>query len=120
LREENQVHEGNVLELVVYKLNDGVSRDRFLATNGPVSSWLGSQHGFVSRELIYDADGDRWVDLVWWETPEQAHAAAELAMSSESCRPMFAAIDTESMLHGTPALARVGRAAAAERDQRMS
>ena len=33
-------------------------------------------------------------------------AAAELALSSESCAPMFAVIDMEStlMLHGVPAI----------------
>ncbi len=100
---------GKVLELVVYKLNEAVSREEFLATNGPVSTWISKQPGLISRELVYDADGDRWVDVVWWETLEQAHAAAELALSSESCQPMFALIDMESMLmlHGAPALAPV-------------
>ena len=100
---------GKVLELVVYKLNEGVSREQFLATNRPASTWLSTQPGFISRELVYDGDGDRWVDVVWWETMEQAQAAAELAMSSESCAPMFALIDTESMLmlHGEPASAPV-------------
>ena len=97
---------GKVLELVVYKLNEGVSHEEFLATNGPASAWLSKQPGFLSREVVYDAEGDRWVDVVWWETIEQAHAAVELAMSSESCSPMFALIDAESMLmlHGAPAL----------------
>jgi hypothetical protein len=54
--------EERVLELVVYKLNDGVSREQFLGTNDAVSSWISKQPGFVSRELAYDADGDRWVD----------------------------------------------------------
>jgi hypothetical protein len=101
--------EERVLELVVYKLNEGVSREQFLGTNDAVSSWISHRPGFVSRELVYDAEGDRWVDLIWWETLEQAHAAAELSMRSESCAPMFALIDMESalMLHGTPAIERV-------------
>ena len=95
-----------VLELVVFKLAEGVSRDQFLATVDPVSSWISRQPGFISRELSHDADGDRWIEVVWWRTMEEAHAAAELAMSSESCAPMFGAIDMEStlMLHGTLAI----------------
>jgi hypothetical protein len=95
--------EGKVLELVVYKLNEGVSREQFLATNDAVSSWLREQPGFISRELAHDAVGDRWVDVVWWESMAEAHAAGELSRSSESCAPMFALIDTDStlMLHGT-------------------
>ena len=115
-REKRLDAAGRVLELVVYKLNEAVSREQFLATNGPASTWLSKQPGFVSRELVYDAEGDRWVDVVWWETVEQAQAAAELAMSSESCAPMFALIDMESMLmlHGAPALAPVHATTAVE------
>ena len=105
-----------VLELVVYKLNDGVSREQFLGTNDAVSSWISKQPGLISRELVYDAEGDRWVDVIWWETLEQAHAASELSMTSESCSPMFALIDMESalMLHGVPAIERVDAATSVE------
>jgi hypothetical protein len=106
--------EERVLELVVYKLNDGVSREQFLGTNDAVSTWISKQPGFVSRELAHDADADRWVDVIWWETMENAHAAAELSQSSESCTPMFGMIDMESalMLHGVPAIERVDAATA--------
>ncbi len=91
-----------VLELVVFKLGAGVSREQFLGTVDPVSTWIARQPGFVSRELCHDAEGDRWIDVVWWRTMEEAQAAAELAMTSESCAPMFALIDMEStlMVHG--------------------
>ncbi len=103
---------GKVLELVVYKLQQGVSREQFLGTNDAVSSWIRQQPGFISRELVYDAEGDRWVDVIWWETLEQAQTASELSMTSESCAPMFALIDLESalVLHGTPAINRVDAA----------
>jgi hypothetical protein len=95
-----------VLELVVYQLHEGVSREQFLDTNDAVSSWIRQQPGFISRELVHDAEGDRWVDVIWWETLEQAQAASERSMTSESCSPMFALINMDSalMLHGTPAI----------------
>jgi hypothetical protein len=101
--------QGSALELVVFELKDGVSREQLLGTVDAVSAWIAEQPGFVSRELSYDAAGDRWIDVVRWETLEAAHAAAELAMSSESCAPMFALIDMEStlMVHGEPAIAPV-------------
>ncbi len=94
--------EGKVLELVVFRLNEGVSREQLLATVDPVSRWIGEQPGFLARELLHDAAGGRWIDLVWWRTLEDAHAASERAMTSEACAPMFALIDMEStlMLHG--------------------
>jgi antibiotic biosynthesis monooxygenase (ABM) superfamily enzyme len=95
-----------VLELVVYQLHKGVSREQFLGTNDAVSSWIRQQPGFLSRELVHDAEGDRWVDVIWWETLEQAQAASERSMTSESCSPMFALIDMDSalLLHGIPAI----------------
>ncbi len=95
-----------VLELVVFKLRDGVSREQFLGTADAVSRWINRRPGFISRELSYDADGDRWIDVVWWKSMRDAQAAAELAMSSESCAPMFGLIAMEStlMLHGELAI----------------
>jgi hypothetical protein len=103
------VEAGKVLELVVFKLNEGVSREQFLGTNDAVSAWISQQPGFISHELMYEAEGDRWIEVAWWRTMKEAHAAAERAMTSESCAPMFALIDMESslMLHGVPAIAPV-------------
>ena len=98
-----------VLELVVFELKEGVSREHFLSTVDAVSDWIGEQPGFISRDLSYDATGARWIEVVWWRTLEDAHAAAERAVTSESCRPMFALIDMSStlMAHGVPAIAPV-------------
>ena len=105
-----------VLELVVFKLRDGVSREQFLATVDGVSRWISRQPGFISRELSYDAEGERWIEVVWWRSIGEAHAAADLATSSESCRPMFGLIDMDStlMLHGALAIPPVAAAARAE------
>ena len=100
---------GKVLELVVFKLEKGVTREQFLDTVDAVSTWIAEQPGFMSRDLSYDAEGDRWIEVIWWTTMEAARVAAELAMTSESCAPMFALIDKEStlMAHGEPAIAPV-------------
>lgn len=100
---------GKALELVVFELNEGVSREELLMTVDAVSDWIRQQPGFISRELAYDPEGDRWIDMVWWRSLHDAHAASELAITSEACRPMFELIDTASaqMIHGVPAIAPV-------------
>lgn len=105
--------EAKVLELVVFQLTDGVTRDELLATVDPVSRWAAEQPGFVSRDLVHDAEHDRWIDVVWWRSMEDAHAAAEAAMHSPSCAPMFALIDEKEtlMLHGERAIAPFAAAA---------
>ena len=93
----------------MFELRDGASRDQLLGTVDAVSSWIAQQPGFVSRQLAHDPEGDRWIDVVWWRTMEDAHAAAERAMTSESCAPMFELIDMDSALtvHGEAAIAPV-------------
>ena len=100
-----------VVELVVFKLKEGASGDELLGTADAVSAWIATQPGFVARELLHDAGGERWIDIVRWRSMDDAHAAAELAMSSDSCAPMFSLIDMDSMLmaHGEPRHAAAAR-----------
>jgi hypothetical protein len=99
---------GKVLELVVFKLRGRVNREQFLGTVDGVSAWAEQQPGFISRELSYDAEGDRWIDLLWWRSMDDAKAAAEAALDSELCAPMFGLIDSASstMIHGELTTAR--------------
>jgi antibiotic biosynthesis monooxygenase (ABM) superfamily enzyme len=101
--------DGKTLELVVFTLKEGTTREQFLATNDAVSDWIRRQPGFISHELSYAADGDRWIEVAWWKSLEDAEDAASAAMSSPSCAPMFRLIDMESalMLHGEPAISPV-------------
>jgi hypothetical protein len=94
------------LELVVFTLTPGTTREQFLATNNAVSEWIQQQPGFVPHELCYAAEADRWIEIAWWESLDEAEAAAPVALSSEACAPMFALIEMESalMLHGHPAI----------------
>jgi hypothetical protein len=97
---------GKVLELVVFKLRDGATREELLPTLDAVSEWLKSQPGFISREFSYDAEGDRWIEIIWWSTMQHAKSSAEVALTAESCAPMFALIDEQStlMVHGELAI----------------
>jgi hypothetical protein len=94
--------QGRVVELAIFKLKDGVTRDQLLATVDGVTEWAKRQPGFVSRDLTYSDESDTWIDVIWWESADAAHAAAEAAMTSESCAPMFGLIDLEGtqMIHG--------------------
>ena len=87
-----------ILELVVFKLKDGATREQLLATVDGVNEWASTQPGFVSRELTYAAEEDRWIDIVRRGSLADAESAAAAATSSPSCAPMFGLIDEESML----------------------
>ncbi len=93
-----------VLELVVFELTEGVSREQFLGTVDAVSEWARQQPGFLSRELSYAEESGRYVDVVYWDSMEHAVAADAASRSSEACSPMFALIELESALfaHARP------------------
>lgn len=95
-----------VLELVVFRLRDGVTRERLLSTVDAVSDWARNQPGFRSRDLSYAAAEDRWIEVVYWASLADAETAAKASETSEECAPMFALIDMESalFLHGVPAI----------------
>jgi hypothetical protein len=102
---------GKVLELVIFKLKEGVTREQFMATVDAVSDWLRAQPGFVSRELSYAESEAQWIDIVWWRSMEEARAAGQAALSAPACGPMFSLIEEDGalMLHGVPAIAPVTR-----------
>ncbi|HEX2058819.1 MAG TPA: hypothetical protein VHI71_10685 [Actinomycetota bacterium] len=91
-----------VVELAIFRLKEGVTDEQLLGTVDAVSEWAKRQPGFLSRDLTRSPEGDTWIDVIWWESMDAAHAAAEAAMTSESCAPMFSLIDLEGtqMLHG--------------------
>jgi hypothetical protein len=100
-----------VVEIAIFKTKEGVTRGHLLATVDAVSEWAKSQPGFISRDLTYSKEGDSWIDVIWWTSLDAANKAAEAAMTSESCAPMFGAIDLEGtqMLHGERVIAAVAR-----------
>jgi hypothetical protein len=102
-----------IVEIAMFKTKKGISREQLLGTVDAVSEWARRQRGFISRDLTYSAESDTWVDVIWWETLDDARAAAEAAMTSESCTPMFQAIDLEGtqMVHGERSIATVTREA---------
>ena len=104
---------GEVVEIAIFKTTDGVTREQLLGTVDAVSEWAGRQPGVISRDLTYSGEGDSWIDVIWWASAEAARTAAEMAMTSESCAPMFALIDLEGtqMLHGERVVPAVARAA---------
>jgi hypothetical protein len=107
----SQSDASGVVEIAIFKAKEGVTREQLLATVDAVSEWARSRPGFVSRDLTYSAEGDNWIDVIWWESLEAATTAAEASMTSESCAPMFAAIDLEGtqMLHAERVIPSVTR-----------
>ncbi len=93
---------GPVLELVIFKLNEGVDRAEFLRASDGISSWARKQPGFISRTLSHDPETDTYFDVVYWRSMDDAQAAIPVAERSDECAPAFEMIDRTNVLmhHG--------------------
>lgn len=87
-----------VLEVVVYSLKAGAAREDFLRAGDGLTKWLTTQPGFVSREVAYAADDNRWIEAVRWRSVEDFQSSLAAVMSSPDCAPFFALIDMDSVL----------------------
>lgn len=99
----------NTVEVVVFKLNEGVSREQFLKDAAITQTKVEQFEGYIDRQLLEGEEG-QWTDIVWWESKEAAFSAAELIMQDEACMPFMQAInsDTMQMMHLHPVPVKTG------------
>jgi hypothetical protein len=91
----------NALEIVTYKIKDGVNIPDFLKAAAALEEGFAKkQEGFIERTFA-KAEGNEWVDVIRWKTMADAEAASKSAMESPACAPMFGMIDEPSvkMMH---------------------
>ena len=94
------------LEIVTFRLKPGTEAG-FVAKNGVMSDWLARQPGFLSRHLGKREDGV-WVDVVRWQSMEQAKAAADRIIAEIGDSESLQAIEPASvdMRHAAVAASR--------------
>lgn len=91
----------NALEIVTYKIKDGVNVPDFLKASAELEEGFATkQVGFLSRTFAR-REGNEWVDVIRWQSMADAEAASKAAMESPACAPMFGMIDEPSvkMMH---------------------
>jgi len=79
----------NIIEWAPFELAEGVSDETLLkASNTFQNEFVNAQKGFIRRELLKGKDG-QWVDLIFWESKEDAEKVMENVESSDACRAFF-------------------------------
>jgi hypothetical protein len=88
------------IEIISYKLQASASKEDLMACNPPVESWIAAQPGFEYRALSQKEDGT-WVDVVFWDSMENAKKAGEGFCQADAPKKMMALIDegTVDMQH---------------------
>ncbi len=99
----NTVH-NPVYEVVIFGLKDTADRQQFIEALPAADAFLKRQRGFIDRTLLAEAGGERWVDIVRWESKADATAAFEAFGRELAGTPFEVSIDQASVvaLHATP------------------
>lgn len=85
----------NAIWFISYKLVEGASVPDFLQASEKVhNEILSKQKGFISWQVL--ASGDTWVDLVTWETMEDAKNAETAGQTNPIAQNFYSFIDMKS------------------------
>lgn len=89
--------EVGVIEIVQFRLAEGVNREDFVAAAADTMSALCATGGFIGRILSEGEDGS-WTDHVRWTNADAAQAAMAGAMENAALMPFIMSIDPDSMV----------------------
>lgn len=84
------------IELVIFEARPEFNQQEVKSSLELVNSILTSYKGFISRRLARNEDG-QWMDLVLWESMEDAKAAADDIMKQKIAQEAFSVIDEQTM-----------------------
>ena len=85
-----------VIEMVTYKLNDGVSKETFVDAARAMNTWIESRPGFLQRRLSCSEDGT-WIEHIHWADMASAKAAAAEIGSDPANAAALSSIDGPSV-----------------------
>lgn len=89
--------QGDVVEVVSFKLRTGVSAAEFAPIDKAVErEHVAKQPGFVSRESAHGADGD-WLVIVHWRSAKDADASMATFEKAPAAAPFMAKIQASTM-----------------------
>jgi len=85
-----------VIELVTYKLKQGVDKAALNDSHPKVNDFLKQQNGFLYRSLSEDKNG-LLHDIVYWQDMDCAKQAGEAFEQSPACASLMSITDMESV-----------------------
>lgn len=90
----------NVMEMVVFQINQEVTDEYFLQLYQKLSEVLEKDiAGFIKRSLTKDLRQNKWVEMIWWESMALAKEALEkLAQTNEFQEYCSVLVDEGTMM----------------------
>lgn len=84
------------VELVQFKLKDGIDEDTLLTVTKENMEFVRKQNGYIGRELVKGPDG-LWIDIVHWKSLSEAQEAEKKFYESTDCQNYSKIIDESSV-----------------------
>lgn len=88
--------EVGIIEIVQFRLADGVDRSEFISAAANTMPELCTMDGFIGRVLSEGEDGS-WTDHVKWTNAAAAEAAMAASMENEALLPFIMSVDPDTM-----------------------
>lgn len=92
----NSNHNSLVIEMARARLSPGVDPQAFLQLSDDLLPTLQSLPGFIRRELWQMEDGE-WVDILYWESLEDALNAAEIFPTFQGAQSLMEVLDLSTL-----------------------
>lgn len=86
----------NAIELVIFKPKPGFNTEKVKASLLSLTPILEAYNGYIGRELALNQK-NKWMDLIFWESMEDAKFAAADVMENEKALKAFEVIDKQKM-----------------------
>ncbi|MDR0767453.1 MAG: hypothetical protein LBE57_03260 [Methanosarcinales archaeon] len=83
-----KINETTIIEIVLFRTNEGVNREEFNAEMKQWDGFLAQQKGFISREIAVSADG-QYADITCWADLEAPKSAGEKADQNPKISALF-------------------------------
>ncbi|EHU4913497.1 hypothetical protein M5225_003808 [Vibrio vulnificus] len=87
-----------VIELVSYTLVEGVTEQDIVAATEQSQRFIATLPGFLYRSLSHDCTTNRWTDIVYWQTMDDAKNAGEQFTACPDCQPLMGLIEHPSLV----------------------
>ncbi|HAS8123930.1 TPA: hypothetical protein I7665_17630 [Vibrio vulnificus] len=87
-----------VIELVSYTLVEGATEQDIVAATEQSHQFIATLPGFLYRSLSHDCTTNRWTDIVYWQTMDDAKNAGEQFTACPDCQPLMGLIEHPSLV----------------------
>jgi len=87
----------NVVEIVKFKLEKGITEQDFLVSNEAMDSFLKEQVGMIYRSLCFSSENNEYIDIVYWQDMSAAKKGQDAFFESKLCQQFAKNINKESV-----------------------